>query len=385
MSRGHRAPRDLESAMAELGIDIYRSTDDEVTAYCPGHLERVGREERHPSWSVNRTTGLHNCYSCGFSGTFIDLVMYKLFPNDTFRAARWIRQFGLNLARASDLVSWAERESTTEAPVQLVPETRLAMYADVPDWALEARLMTRESVDHYGIRWDDKAEAWIIPVRRPEGDLAGWQKKWQKRRRFMNEPKDMVKSECLFGLDVFPVGEPAVMLESPLDVARLHSAGFEGGLSTYGAAWSRIQLQLIASVTDELVCALDDDKDGRLHAEELRVGKWERGKMVQPGAPRGMHLRFFNYEGTGAKDIGDMNTDQIVRGLYEAVHSTVARLGTEKQDRERRGLHRGAAAVSGSPRRANGRPRALPADGRRRNGKDPDDNRVRRGAARGVR
>lgn len=391
MLPSHRtAPADLEEALEELGVRIWRTTDDEITAWCPGHPKRVGREERHPSWSVNRTTGLHNCYSCGFSGTFIDLVMEMLFPHDVFRAARWIRKFGINLARARDLtVIRADRvELLPEDSQTMVPETRLAMYDEVPDWALDARMISREAVDLYGVRWDTKAEAWIIPVRMPDGKLAGWQKKWQKRRRFMNEPKDMLKSLCLFGFDVFPVGEPAVMLESPLDVLRLYTVGFEGGLATYGAEVSLAQMQLVETVTDEVVSALDNDKDGRLHAEELRVGKWENGVMTRRPFAQGMSVRFFNYEVTGSseKDLGGMEQDDmIVKGLYEAQHASVARFGTDEQKRQRRGVRRGAQAVPGKTSRANGRPWAVPADRRRGNGKDTHDHRRAGGAARRVR
>lgn len=374
----HDAPADLEGALAELGIDVWRSNDDEVTCFCPGHFKRTGREERHPSWSVNRNSGLHNCYSCGFKGTFVDLVMFKLFPNDVFRAARWMRQFGVNLTRASDLVSYAER-STVEDEVQLVPETRLAMFEDVPDWALEARALTRESVDHYGVRWNPRNESWIVPVRMPDNELAGWQEKWERKRRFMNRPRDMLKSLCLFGLDVFPVGEPAVLLESPLDVPRLYSAGYEGGLASYGSEVSRAQLQLLHEVTDELVSALDDDTSGNRAAAELRSGRWERGKMVVPPVTRSLHLRYFAYDGS-AKDVGGMDNAGIARGLYEAQHWTTAVLGTEDQEKQQR-VHRRAQAVPAARRGADGRPRSVPPQRRRGHRQDPDDRRRRRGAA----
>lgn len=381
----HHAPADLEAALNELGIEIWRTNDDEVTCWCPAHLERTGREERHPSWAVNRNTGLHNCFSCGFRGTFLDLVMWRLFPHDVFRAARWIRQFGLKLAdRADDVVTSVDDWKalvTDDGQIELMPETKLAMYDDVPDWALEKRQLSRESVDHYGIRWNGKRDSWIIPVRTPTRELLGWQEKWQGRRRFNNHPKEMKKSLVLFGLDVFPVGEPAVLLESPLDVCRLFTAGYVGGLSSYGAAVSTTQMKIIQEVTDELVVALDNDRDGRLHAEELRSGKYERGKMVQkPWAGGRLDVRFFDYGASKSKDIGDMADAEIQRGLYEAQHWTTARLGTPQQEQQRR-VHRRTTAVPSTPRRANGRPGAVPADRRRGNGKDPDDHRRRRGAA----
>ena len=341
------APADVEGALMEMGIEIYRSNDDEITSWCPGHPRRVGRKQRTPKWSVNRTTGLHNCWSCAYSGTFLSLVMDQLFPHDVFRAARWLRQFGSNLARASELATWAEREDRAVEVLQtLVPETRLAMYADVPDDELAARFINREAVDHYGVRWNSDRKSWIIPVRTPVGDLAGWQEKCAHKRRFINDPKDMLKSLCLFGFDVFPVGEPACLLESPLDVLRLHSAGWEGGLSSYGAVVSLSQMKLVETATDEVVVALDDDKDGRLHAEELRVGQWQQGKMVRRPFAKGMHVRFFSYGTTGQKDLGGMEQDgDITRGLYDAQHSAVARFGNNEQKRQRRGLRRKNAAV----------------------------------------
>lgn len=374
------APADIEAALAELGVRVHRSSDDEVVAYCPGHPRRVGREERHPSWSVNRLTGLHNCYSCGFSGTFLDLVMELLYPNDVFRAARWMRQFGINLARARDLTDYESRKVVEEQEVLLVPETRLAMYDPTPpDWALEERRISLEACQHYGVRWNAKHDSWIIPVRMPTGELAGWQEKWEGRRRFLNDPREMKKSLCLFGLDVFPVGEPAVLMESPLDVLRLYTVGYEGGLSSFGAAVSQTQMRTIVSVTDEMIVALDNDEDGRMHAEELRVGKWERGKLVSPGWRGKLHMRFFNYRNNPAKDIGDSEDGFIEYGLANSQHASVVCLANAEQERER-GLHRNLASVPRAPRRANGRPRALPADRGRGNGKDAHDHRRSRGA-----
>ncbi len=365
MTSRHAAPADIEGALAELGIDVWRSTDDEVTAPCPGHLKRLGREERHPSWSVNRVSGLHNCYSCGFKGTFLDLVMELLFPNDVFRAARWLRQYGVNLARAADLVSFSE---TTEREVEqapLVPETRLAMYAAVPDWALEARQLDRESVELHGVRWNEKNDSWIVPVRLPDGDLLGWQEKYERKRRFMNRPREMKKSLTLFGLGVFPVGEPAVLLESPLDVCRLHAAGFEGGLATFGSEVSRPQLEQLVAVTNELVIALDDDKAGHKAAQALI----EWGPLT-----RQLHVRFFDYGSTGEKDVGGMSDADIARGLYESRHWTVA---VKKEKRVRRDV----AALPGARRQAYGRPGAVPPGRRRGHGQDTHDHRRRRGAA----
>lgn len=376
---------DLEGALDALGIEIWKTTDDEVTCRCPKHLERTGREDGDPSWSVNRDTGLHNCWSCGFKGRFVDLVMAMRFKNDMFAALRWMREFGIGNTAAELITDWREKKTEREVEYELVPETRLAMFEEVPDWALEKRVISRESAELYGLRWNPKHDAWIIPIRRPETtELVGWQEKWEGKRRFINDPRNMSKSECLFGLDVFPVGEPAMLVESPLDVAHFHTMGWEGGLASMGSHVSHRQMEIICEVAPELVVALDDDEAGQQMAEELRIGAYERGKLITPRWSGRIPMRFFYYGNTGMKDIGDMEQSDIARGLDLAVHSTIARLGTPEQEKQY-ALYRDAQAVPAGARRANGRPGTVPVDRGRGNRKNADDDRSLRGATRRVR
>lgn len=308
------SPADLESVLAQLGVEILRTTDDEVTGRCPMHLQRTGKEDEHPSWSVNRDSGVHNCFSCGYKGTLHGLVMDLRFRNDAFAAARWLRQFQVVLHEVDP--EW--RAPVVEAREPLSEAVKYAMYIDPPEWALQARSVSLEAAQHYGVRWDPADDSWILPIRYAAGELAGWQRKQQRGRMFRNYPMGVPKGECLFGLEVFPTGEPAVLLESPLDVCRLYDAGYFGGLASYGAKVSERQMRLLLQATSEVVVALDNDAAGLETANTL---KWEWG-------PR-MVMRFFAYPpGSPAKDLGDLNDSEILRGLYEAVHSCIAPLGT---------------------------------------------------------
>jgi hypothetical protein len=358
--------------MDALGIEILRTNNDEVIARCPVHMERTGSEDRHPSWSVNRISGLHNCYSCGFAGTFLDLVQ-ELGPGmrfDVFAAQRWIRTFGVSQEVNLRLGEKRERRAPSvfkeEYRQPMVPETRLAMFDHAPDWALAERMLKRESVDHYGIRWDATDEAWIIPVRQGDGTLAGWQRKWTKHRRFMNEPDDMVKSVCLFGWDRIVDGEPVVLVESPLDVVRMHSAGYHNTVASFGAEVSVVQVEMILARTNEIILALDNDEAGWLHAGEVAFGKLDGGRRVTAGyAKRFKTLLFFFYPPKAPKDVGGMEESLIEYGLYNAEHSTVAqRRYPDVKERTLRDVQRKAAPVPGRARRSNGRPRAVPAAGR---------------------
>ena len=313
-SLANPVPGNVFACLQELGIDIIRETNNEISAKCPAHLERTGKEDAHPSWSVNAISGDHNCFSCGFKGSFVDLVRYIL-QTDRSDAVTWTRNRGgiervrasLGIGvKASDLV-----ESNDERGI--VNEASLALFVEPPADALAKRNISREAARHFGILWDVDKEQWIIPIREPgTAKLIGWQEK--NERWFRNRPNNVKKSTCLFGLDVFPGGR-AVLLESPLDVARLYTAGIAGGLSSYGVQVSADQMGILRDRVDLTVIALDNDTDGRRLSDRLRKSHAQK-----------MRMRYFNYDAApDAKDVGDMTDDQIRFGVDNANSAILAR------------------------------------------------------------
>lgn len=318
--RASRGPADVEGAVAALGLDIWKVDDFEVHCVCPKHLERTGKEDRNPSFSVNRTTGLMGCWSCQYGGTFMKLVMDLKYPNNAFAASRWIRSFGVDLqAKVETLKPWDERRTTTshDDDDDVDIPGLYAMYTDPPTKAMDLRQISHEAARHYGIRWDERKRAWITPIHDPEGRLLGWQSKAQDGRFFRNFPAGVAKGKTLFGLAQFPHGEAAVLLESPLDVARLYSAGFEGGLSSYGVHFTDVQMRILSEVTDKLIAAFDNDKEGRLAERLLLYGDRKAGRKAWA---RSINTWFLNYSGITAKDVGDMDDDQIEWAMTHAVH-----------------------------------------------------------------
>lgn len=318
------APADIEAAISALGIEVQGADEYEVKGLCPMHIKRTGKQDRHPSWSVNRQTGLHNCFSCGYKGSFLQLVIDLRYQNDAWSAARWIRRFGIDFQAAVDaLPSWDARRDGTAEPdsPDLDLAARLAMFDDPPEKALRKRSISAEAAAYYGIRWDTYREAWILPIRRAEdGAVLGWQFKSADGRFFRNYPIGVPKGETLFGYDVFPAHEAdALVVESPLDVARIHTAGLLGALSTYGAEFTEAQMQLVRSATDTMVSCFDNDKGG--HAANKLLLEGDRRAGRRPWTDR-IDLWFQNYEGIEAKDPGDMNDRQIHWSIEHARHWT---------------------------------------------------------------
>ncbi len=275
---------------------------DEFLANCPKHLERTGKEDRNPSFSVNLESGLFHCFSCGYSGNIHKLVADLK---------------GISVEEAEELVvvppMSAKRLPSPYVKVKdrTLPESILGRFTTPPDWALEARQLTRESCELYGVLWNPDTDSWITPIRAPyTGALMGWQEKGQTRRYFNNYPPALLrKSETLYGLDTF-TGGIMVVVESPIDAVRLHSEGIPGGVSSLGVRVSDRQLDLM-SQADSVIFALDNpavDADGAKAVEELKVRTRRRLKGVF----------FFDYGVSTAKDIGDMSSIDIFLGMSNA-------------------------------------------------------------------
>lgn len=314
-----RIPRtyDVVGLLLELGLDGVDLRGEEVFARCP---EPTHDDGRAGSWSLNITTGEHYCFACGFGGSLARVValqrrmILKQHGPDGLPiynldgAQRWLQErIGSLEGAGARLASLLEEQREREA----IPmgEERLMLFDPPPAKELGKRGITAEAAEQYGVLWDSQKAGWILPIRDPrKGTLWGWQ--FKSKREFRNHPPGVKKGDTLFGLDAF-TGDRAILVESPLDAVRLASAGLTGGLATYGAAYSRTQLTIICDVADELVVALDDDEAGRKAAHEILRDYSRR-----------LDLRFIDYGNTGAKDVGDMESDDdILQAVAHARHA----------------------------------------------------------------
>ena len=282
-------PSDIPSALAELGIDA-AVHGDEAMACCPSH------PDRRPSWYMNTTSGLHVCHACGFRGTFPSLVSF-------------IKGIGPQEYMAWVLDTMLTARQAPPRPPQHAPEVSesdLALFTPPPADALASRNLTGLSCQYLGILWHQGS--WILPIRDPDTHkLWGWQEKNASYVR--NRPGGVTKSRTLFGLRAFADGGTAVLVESPLDCARLHAAGITGGLSSYGVQVSDLQLSALRTVAGGIVFALDNDSPGRDKSADLAV------------SGRFWDARFLNYSACSSyrKDPGDMTDTE----LHDAVDNAV--------------------------------------------------------------
>lgn len=297
-------PADVGGAMRHLDIAVLRelSGEDstEFLARCPAHPALTGKADRRPSFSVNSRSGLFHCFSCGYAGAFIDLVEDRL-GYSRVEAFQWIARHGVYRTRDD------EEQPERKPPEERITEASLALFEPPPAEALEARRLTAEACEAFGVLWHPGNRHWILPIRDPAtGELWGWQEKG--KRYFRNYPQGIPKSRTLFG-DLAWNGPTALLLESPLDAARARALGIEGAFAAFGAHVSEAQMRLLKDRCTTLVLALDNDTAGLASRDRL-YARWR---------PRGLAMKFLSYSGISAKDLGDMD-DEAARSAYAGAH-----------------------------------------------------------------
>jgi DNA primase len=297
----------IEELLAQLGIQVVNVGSREISCSCPFH------PDKHPSFSINSETGLWICYQCGASGTLEKLIQQVAGVNEPKELKTLVRHMQRAKFRpaprksAEDAIKEGER-------LYIEPMDPYYLYAKYssfgtpPDWALEERMINRDAAQVYGLHW---SKGWIIPIWAPRKmqdivlDFWGWQSK--RLDEVNNYPPGIKKSETLFGLTHIK-GRTAVLVESPLDVVRMASAGIDA-VASFGAFVSKYQISLIEAKLDKVVLALDNDK----------VGKEQMARLY-PKLRRKMPTSALLYP-EEVKDPGDMSDEQLVEALPDGPDS----------------------------------------------------------------
>ena len=306
------SPNGLLGLLFDIGVEDLDPRDDEIHGRCPQHEERTGARELRPRhWSVNRVTGAMYCFSCGYRGGLVKLVM------DVTGKGMWDAQRLIHTYGADPVARVIVEDEEPPAPVIDLSE-RLEVFGEPPARALRRRQLERAAATRHGLLWDTGESAWVLPIRAPDGALMGYQTK--SPTRVLNHPPGMRKSRTLFGLDFLlegrtpgRTGDYVILVESPLDVVRLDGMGYPA-VSSFGAGVSDDQLRLLIRYFDSLLLGLDNDRAGQTETERILAEGWHRR----------MPTEILSYEHTKAKDVGEMTDDEIELAVENA-HLSVYR------------------------------------------------------------
>lgn len=300
---------DVVSLLDEAGVQNLREGDKEIAGSCPMHRERIGHADRHSSWSINRHSLVHHCFSCGYSGTLTGLLIdIQGYAPDNIEAA---------IAKTSFLRTMDKVERRFIAPENpIVTEWQLThTLVAVPERLVVFRQLHTDAVATFGIRWDPKERSWVLPIRTPEGTLMGAQ--YRQKGVVLNRPDGMEKSVTLFGLPEMMHYNRVTLVESPLDAVRLFGLGIPA-VSSFGAWVSPQQVQLLARNFGTVVLAMDNDAAGRQAMAHTAQQLRRRGTAAVPYRYDGLR----DGNGRKAKDVGDVELDEhIVRNYQMSMSS----------------------------------------------------------------
>lgn len=290
---------ELLSALAELGVVITRESGDEVWGLCPMHEQRTGRPDHKPSWSINTIKLTSHCFSCGYSGTLLDL--YVDLRGEAPENLEW------ELAKAAVSQGVQEKQAPEQAPKEDGPpvsEWHLGRFSEVPDRLLSARRLKREAVNAFGVRFDKQTRCCVLPIRSAQGELMGYQ--FKQAGGVINYPEGVNKRVTLFGLSHQRDLRRVALVESPLDAVRLYGLDIPA-VASFGAWVSREQVELLSMNYQQVCLALDNDKAG-----------WEATRRLLPSLRRrGLIVTVFDYAGLEGKDPGDVPNDDDLRDAWK--------------------------------------------------------------------
>ncbi|CAB4128571.1 Bacterial DnaG primase, TOPRIM domain [uncultured Caudovirales phage] len=314
---------DVPKVLNGLGIEYEEKTSD-AQALCPMHLARTGKEDMSPSWWINLESGLHICFSCGYKGNLPQLVcdvneFYLKTWDESYQydypaAEAWISQVAeISMETLLEIMrNLPSRIDAAPKPLEM-SEARLAVFVSPPKEQLDVRNITEDAAKTYGILWDAKKKAWVLPLRAHDSNkLLGWQEKGTEHRTFFNRPAGLQKSKTLFGIEN-QNEQTAIVVESPLDCVRLASAGINGAVAVCGSNVSEEQVKLLRA-SSKIIVAFDNPKVDKAGAKASK-------EILEFGRKYGLNLFFFNYGDTCAKDPGDMTDDELRWGVENAKSS----------------------------------------------------------------
>lgn len=286
---------DVEGALYDLGIEVLKETEDELWARCPMHLVRTGKEDSHPSWSINTNTYVSYCFSCGYGASLNGL--YRDLTGEVPPELEW------TLKKAAVLSALTEQKPQEPDGPDVNEWVLENTFAPLPEGLRNLRHLTRQAVDDFGIRWDKTKRLWVIPIRDADGLLVGYQ--FRRKGLVRNHPPGMKKAAVLFGLHLLRDESAVMVVESPLDAVRLCGIGVPS-VATFGAGISKDQLTLLSRNFQIIVSGMDNDKAGQ-QANQVLHTLSKQGCVVLP----------FSYKTLGkAKDPGDVEDDDLLREAF---------------------------------------------------------------------
>jgi len=272
-------------------VTIMSEMGTEMVAYCPFHGNM-----NTPSFSINRYTGLWQCFNpdCNMRGGI--RMLKKLLLNEDYR----------DLESASKdyidkLLSEEEEEEDFGEIEEQLKNCKVSYNTDtsVLDILLD-RGFSMETLEYFEIGFSVPKSRVVIPARDQFFNLVGLIGRAVTKEQIPRYlySTGFPKRNILFNLNNAKIYDEVIIVEGSLDAMKIHQAGYPNVVATLGAIITDNQMKLIKNYFDYITVIPDNDDAGRAMKDAIMEGA--RGKETYLAeCPEGF------------KDAADLNSEQI--------------------------------------------------------------------------
>ena len=244
---------------------------------------------------MDKNNGMFICFSCGESGSIVDMVMHSTNRN-YFEAMRMIN------SRKDIIDIEREVDQAIEAPIDL-PEFNMdtikRLHEDLkqndrPREYFMSRNINNSSIDIFMLGYSIKQDMVIVPVFSYDNTCLGFVARSIEGKSFKNST-GLPKSKTLFNINNVK-RKKIVVVESSFDAIRLSQLGIPA-VATLGATISRTQISLLQTYASSIIICPDNDDAGNGLID----------KIVKNISNKQIDIIRLNK----GKDIGDLNDNEI--------------------------------------------------------------------------
>lgn len=292
----------IESILRSTDIKIGGQIDTHFLLFCPFHYNI-----HTPACEIDKTNGMFICFSCGESGSLVDMVM-RVTNRNYFEATRLInsKKDDIDIERVID--EEIDRPlDTQEFDMNLI--RRLHDDLNNSNRAREyflGRNISESSMEEFLLGYSPKQDMVIVPVFDEFSKCLGFVGRSVEGKTFKNST-GLPKSKVLFNLNKSK-RRPVIIVESSFDAIRLHQLGLKA-VATLGATVSRYQISLLQKYATSIIICPDNDDAGVKMIDKITSNI--KNKSVEV-----INLK------TG-KDVGDLNDNEIENVFRNAGNSLI--------------------------------------------------------------
>jgi len=304
---------DLRSLLRSINVDIYSESGSDFVCFCPFH-----NNTDSPSFAISYEKGLFVCYNpnCNARGTVTEMVKSLTNRND-FEALRYIYAHKLTSQQLLEeelkeiLDDKPEFVEYSQGEIDTLHNNLMQYMTDGKKYFL-SRKITEEAMEHFKLGFSYKQGMVTVPLHSPDGIPVGIIGRSIEGKRFKNSP-NLPRNKTMFNLHrAKREGGTIIVVESSFDAIRLWQAGYPNAVATLGGSLSEINLANLNKYSSRIIIMTDNDKAGRA------LGYTIASKL------KNKDVLWAYYNSTdvypnGAKDVGDMNDEQIKQCIKNAI------------------------------------------------------------------